>query len=157
LEKSQIFEIICFWRNVFFFELDPTCLCGWAGPSQPSLVTGPCQWPAQLGHWPMPVTSPSRLCMNSAKVIKLPSHCSSSFSQIARMKKNRVLQLTISGVGFMFFYMLTCIILFAGTENGSKHTWFWEGEDDGGWCEPRDHTTHTQRHQFPESQVNQVW
>jgi hypothetical protein len=25
------------------------------------------------------------------------------------------------------------------------------------WCEPRDHATHTQRHQFPESQVNQVW
>jgi hypothetical protein len=74
--------------------LDPTSLRSWARLSQPILVTGPCQWLA-----------PSRLfyvCMNCAKVIKLPSHCSSSFLQCEK-EKNRVLQPMISGVGFLMF------------------------------------------------------
>jgi hypothetical protein len=121
-----------FLRNVFFFGLDPASLCGWAGPSQPSFVTGPCQWPAPAAHARVIFYA----CMNSIKVIKLPSHCSSSFSQIARMKKKQSVatddfRCWLPYVFFLFFYILTCIILFAGTENSREHTWFWEGEDDG--------------------------
>jgi len=39
--------------------------CGWAGPSH--LVTSPSQWPTQANF---------TRAWNSAKVIKLPSHCS---------------------------------------------------------------------------------
>jgi len=114
-----------FLRNVFFFGLDPASLCGWAGPSQPSLVTGPCQWPAPAAHARVIFYT----CMNSIKVIKLPSHCSSSFSQIARMKKKQSVatddfRCWLPYVFFLFFYILTCIILFAGTENSREHPGF---------------------------------
>jgi len=75
--------------------------------------------------------------MNKAKVIKFPSHCSSSF--LARMNKTercnwrfQVLASLRLFVFFFFFYILTCIIYIAGTEKESEHTWFWSGEDDGG-------------------------
>ena len=87
-------KIIDFWKDFFYFRagpnpahvagLDPATPCGWAGPSQPTLVTGPSQWPNMASD---PTSIHARVifyaCMNSAKVIKLPSHCSSSL-QMAR-------------------------------------------------------------------------
>ena len=113
--------------------LDPASLRGWAGPSQPSLVTGPCQWPALAAHARVIFYA----CMNSTKVIKLPSYCSSSILQREWKNKNRVLQSTISCIGsltfsFCFSYILTHIISVAGTEKGNAHTWLWRGEDSGG-------------------------
>jgi hypothetical protein len=81
--------------------------------------------------------------MNSAKVIKLPTHCSSPSLQCEnetkekQSGKNRVLQLVISCIGsltfsFCFSYILTHIISVAGTEKGNAHTWLWRGEDGGG-------------------------
>jgi len=74
-----------FWR-IFFSGWAQPGPCGWAGPSQPSLVTGPSQWP-NLSH---PCTRNIfahvifYACMNNAKIIKLPSYYSSSFLQMAR-------------------------------------------------------------------------
>jgi len=83
--KSQIFE-----KNFLIFfifragpnpahvvGLDPAHLCGWAGLSQPSLVTGP-----------KPVT---QLCHASIKIytcMKLPSHCSSPSCQLTQNAGN---------------------------------------------------------------------
>jgi len=49
---------------------------GWARPSQPGLVTGPSQWPA--GQTDDARVKHVHACINSAKVIKLPSHCSNA-------------------------------------------------------------------------------
>ena len=57
--------------------LDPAHLCGWAGLSQPSLVTGP-----------KPVT---QFCHASIKIytcMKLPSHCSSPSCQLTQNAGN---------------------------------------------------------------------
>jgi len=50
---------------------------GWAKPSQPSLVAGPSQWPA--GQMTDARVKQFHACINSAKVIKLPSHCSNAY------------------------------------------------------------------------------
>jgi hypothetical protein len=50
---------------------------GWAKPSQPGLVTGPSQWPA--GQMTDARVKQFHACINSAKVIKLPSHCSNAY------------------------------------------------------------------------------
>jgi len=63
--------------------LDPAHLCGWAGLSQPSLVTGP-KPVTQLCHASIKLYT----CMNSAKVIKLPSHCSSPSCQLTQNAGN---------------------------------------------------------------------
>ena len=49
---------------------------GWARPSQPGPVTGPSQWPA--GQTADARVKHFHACINSAKVIKLPSHCSNA-------------------------------------------------------------------------------
>jgi hypothetical protein len=80
--KSHIFFWNNFWRKFLFFSfgLGPTWPI-WLGWTQP----------AQAGHWSKLVTQLGQTCikfyacMNSAKVIKLPSHSSYSFLQIARM------------------------------------------------------------------------
>jgi len=63
--------------------LDPAHLCGWAGLSQPSLVTGP-KPVTQLCHARVKIYA----CMNSAKVIKLPSYCSSPSCQLTQNAGN---------------------------------------------------------------------
>jgi len=49
---------------------------GWARPSQPGPVTGPSQWSA--GQTADARVKHFHACINSAKVIKLPSHCSNA-------------------------------------------------------------------------------
>jgi len=49
---------------------------GWARPNQPGPVTGPSQWPA--GQTADARVKHFHACINSAKVIKLPSHCSNA-------------------------------------------------------------------------------
>jgi len=49
---------------------------GWARPNQPGPVTGPSQWPA--GQTADARVQHFHACINSAKVIKLPSHCSNA-------------------------------------------------------------------------------
>jgi hypothetical protein len=76
--------------------------------------------------------------MNSVKVIKLPSHCSPSFLQIARTKKKTDtatddFRYWLPYVFFFFFiyiYILTCIIYITETKNGNERTWFWIKEAD---------------------------
>ena len=76
-------------------------------------------------------------CMNSAKVIKLPSHCSSPSCRWQERKKKRCCNWWFQVLAslrlfvFLFFYILTCIIYITGNEKRSEHTWFWSGEGDG--------------------------
>jgi hypothetical protein len=59
---------------IFFWAGSNSPHMGWAGPSQPGPATGPSQWPG----WAKEVEARVKLihaCMNSVKVIKLPSHC----------------------------------------------------------------------------------
>ena len=112
--KSQIFEIfymyIYIYVYIFFFwaqpgpcgGLDLANLHRWAGPSQPSLVTGPCQWPASLPHARVILYA----CMNSAKVITLPSHCSSSCLQYKNITKKKKKPQSDCSVGFLTFSFL---------------------------------------------------
>jgi len=112
-------------------RLDLANLRSWAGPRQPSLVTGPCQWLASLPHARLILYS----CMNSAKVIKLPSHCSSSWLQYKNRTKRKKPQ-SDCGFGFLTFCFLLLHTKHAssrtGTEKDIERTWFWEDEDDGG-------------------------
>ena len=87
----------------------------------------------------MPVTSLSfqhmHVCMNSAKVIKLPSHCSSPSQCKCITGKKKSMIHVVSDVGFdMIFFSFLHINRhhITGNEKGSKHTWFWGDEDDGG-------------------------
>ena len=96
---------------IFFFwaqpgpcgGLDLANLHRWAGPSQPSLVTGPCQWPASLPHARVILYA----CMNSAKVITLPSHCSSSclqYKNITKKRRNHRVIAALVSLHFLFFF-----------------------------------------------------
>jgi len=75
---THIFKIFNFY---YFFILgwagSSSAHMGWARPSQPSPVTGPSQWPA--GQMIDARVKQFHSCINSAKVIKLPSHCSNAF------------------------------------------------------------------------------
>ena len=69
-------------------------------------------------------------CMNSAKVIKLPSQ----YKCITKKKKQSMIHV-VSDVGFgMIFFSFLYINRhhITGNEKGNKHTWFWGDEDDGG-------------------------
>jgi len=80
---------------------------------------------SQPGHWPTLVTSPSAhariifyACINSAKVIKLPSHCSSPFLLCENETKEKTkccnwwFPVLVSLYFLFVFYILTCIISF---------------------------------------------
>jgi len=85
--------------------LDLANLCSWAGPSQRNLVIGPCQLPTSLPYARLILYA----CMNSAMVIKLPSHCSSSclqYKNIAKRRNHRVIEALVSLRFLFFFYIL---------------------------------------------------
>jgi hypothetical protein len=75
---STFFIFLFFYFFIYFFIFfwagSNSAHMGWAGPSQPGPTTGPSQWPG----WAKEVEARVKLihaCMNSVKVIKLPSHC----------------------------------------------------------------------------------
>jgi hypothetical protein len=75
--------------------------------------------------------------MNSAKVIKLPSHCSSSCLQYENRTKTRKKKQSDCSVGFLtfsFFLLHTkhASSRYAGTEKDIEHTWFREDKGDYG-------------------------
>jgi hypothetical protein len=110
----ETFLFFIFYFLIFFWAgpspahvagLDLANIRSWAGPSQPSLVTGPCQWPASLLHARVTLYA----CMNSAKVIKLPSHCSSSclqYNNRTKRRNHRVIAALVSLRFLFFFYIL---------------------------------------------------
>jgi hypothetical protein len=92
--------------------LDLASLHSWAGPSQPAWSL------AHASDQPFPSAHARVLfyaCMNSAKVIAVHK----------KNVKNRVLQMVVSGVGFlMIFFSFLHINMHhhTGTEKGSEHT-----------------------------------
>ena len=95
-------KLIDFLEIIFFL--------GWG---QPSLVTG--HWLIPMTSLPLPMHAYILRVHEHCEVIKLPLHCPSPFLQCQNetkeKKKNKVLQLLISGVGFLMF----CFFLFLHT------------------------------------------